>query len=584
MQKLGFACPGCGRRLKVKEELVGRKVKCPHCKAVGRVTQESIGARERVQPSEDVSSAATVPPEPQSLRETQNQIEPPKGATTAPYQPGSKDSEMYKFLGPPQAPDELGRLGPYRVLAVLGAGGMGVVFRALDPQLNRLVALKAMLPSIADAESGKARFLRESQAAAAIKHDHIVSVYQVGEDRGVPFLAMEFLEGEPLDKRLRRERKLPVVEVLRFGREIALGLAAAHKRGLIHRDIKPANLWVEAETGRIKVLDFGLARAAKEASPLTQPGAVVGTPEYMAPEQVQGKDLDDCCDLFSLGCVLYQMSTGQTPFKGTDIISTLMAVATENPRPPRDLEPGMPAALSKLILRLLAKEPGKRPESAKAVAEALQELEERTKDGPKTARPRTSEFAEERPPISRIMGMAGSLRSKKAKSRLGKKWHWPAIVAGILLAGILVAWAGGVFKVKTKNGTIVLDNLPAGAEVLVDGDMVTITSGADGKTMEISVAAAKKHQLQVKIDGFKVFGQEVEVDVGGRRPISVRLEPLPPPADGPVLAPGNLPDGKIPAFYSGIGKWRLEGSELILDSAENSGGWGLGMPHGLTTI
>jgi serine/threonine protein kinase len=177
---------------------------------------------------------------------------------------------MYQFLGPPEAPDELGRLGPYRVLSVLGAGGMGVVFRAEDPQLNRPVALKAMLPTAAGAESGRQRFLREARAAAAIKHDHVVSVYQVGEDRGVPFLAMEFLEGEPLDKRLRREGKLPLAEVLRFGREIALGLAAAHKRGLIHRDSKPANLWLEAETGRIKVLDFGLARAARETSPLTR--------------------------------------------------------------------------------------------------------------------------------------------------------------------------------------------------------------------------------------------------------------------------------------------------------------------------
>src|SRR5262249_53124313 len=328
-----------GKRVRATRALTGKKVKCPHCKAVVRVPPGSPGANEQIQPSEEIASAPTVPPEPQSLRDTQNRIEPPKGATTASYQPGGKDWELVGCLAPPQSPDELGRLGPYRVLAVLGAGGMGVVFRAEDPQLNRLVALKAMLPSMAGAESGRQRFLREARAAAAIKHDHIVSVYQVGEDRGVPFLAMEFLEGEPLDKRLRREGKLPVVDVLRFGREIALGLAAAHKRGLMHRDIKPANLWLEAETGRIKVLDFGLARAAKEASPLTQSGAIVGTPEYMAPEQIQGRDLDERCDLFSLGCVLYRMSTGQTPFTAADMISTLMAVATANPRPPCELEP-----------------------------------------------------------------------------------------------------------------------------------------------------------------------------------------------------------------------------------------------------
>jgi len=278
---------------------------------------------------------------------------------------------MCQILGPPQTPDELGRLGPYRVLAVLGAGGMGVVFRAEDTQLTRLVALKVMLPNIAGAEIGRQRFLREARAAAGIKHDHIVSVYQVGEDRGVPFMAMELLEGEPLEKRLKREGKLPVAEVLRFGREIALGLAAAHNGGLIHRDIKPANLWLEAETGRIKVLDFGLARVAKERAALTQLGAIVGTPEYMAPEQIQGKNLDERCDLFSLGCVLYRMSTGKMPFSGTDMISTLMAVATEQPPPPRKLDPSLPAPLSKLILRMLAKEPEDRYQTPAELLDAL---------------------------------------------------------------------------------------------------------------------------------------------------------------------------------------------------------------------
>ena len=154
---------------------------------------------------------------------------------------------------------------------------MGVVFRAEDPQLLRPVALKAMLPALAVSESARQRFVREAQAAAAIRHDHIVSVYQVGEDRGVPYLAMEFLEGEPIDKRLHRQRKPLTAEVIRVGREIALGLAAAHKRGLVHRDIKPANIWLEAETGRVKILDFGRARAATEGGKLTQLGAIVGT-------------------------------------------------------------------------------------------------------------------------------------------------------------------------------------------------------------------------------------------------------------------------------------------------------------------
>ena len=268
---------------------------------------------------------------------------------------------------------------------------MGVVFQAEDINLKRMVALKAMLPALAVSESARERFLREAVTSAQLDHDHIVHIYQVGEDRGVPYLAMQLLKGESLDTRLQRESRLPVREILRIGREIAEGLAAAHEQGLIHRDIKPANIWLESrsqETGirnrgesstasfrpRVKILDFGLARALSGAVQLTQTGAIVGTPAYMAPEQA-GKTVDHRCDLFSLGCVLYRMSTGQQAFYGADTVSTLLAVATDTPRSPGDLNPDLPPALSALILRLLAKRPEGRPPSARAVIEAIQSIE-----------------------------------------------------------------------------------------------------------------------------------------------------------------------------------------------------------------
>src|SRR5206468_2632183 len=176
-------------------------------------------------------------------------------ATQAEQRP--PDADLYDFLAPPQSADELGRLGPYRILKVLGAGGMGVVYQAEDAGLQRLVALKAMLPALAASGSAKARFLREARAAAAIEHDHIVHIYQVGEDRGVPFLAMQFLQGQPLDERLR-QGELPLGEVLRIGRETAEGLQAAHERGLIHRDIKPANLWLERRPAPLSPLGRGV--------------------------------------------------------------------------------------------------------------------------------------------------------------------------------------------------------------------------------------------------------------------------------------------------------------------------------------
>ena len=204
--------------------------------------------------SEEATVAPPVPNEP-ALENTHAHETLP-----APDPAGECTELVYDFLAPPREPGELGRLGPYQVRKVLGAGGMGVVFLGHDPLLERPVALKAMLPMLAVSPSAKQRFLREARAAAAIKHDHIVTIYQVGEDRGVPFLAMEFLEGESLDDRLKRESRLPVKELLRIGREAAEGLSAAHQRGLIHRDIKPGNIWLEGERGRVKILDFGLAR------------------------------------------------------------------------------------------------------------------------------------------------------------------------------------------------------------------------------------------------------------------------------------------------------------------------------------
>jgi serine/threonine protein kinase len=264
---------------------------------------------------------------------------------------------------------------------------MGVVFLAEDVRLKRLVALKPMRPDVADDDEAGARFLREAQAMAAVKHDHVVTIHQVGEAGGVPFLAMEFLEGESLEERLKHAGKLPLGEVLRIGREVAEGLAAAHARGLIHRHVQPGNIWLEARPGepgasatggRVKILDFGLVRPGADAMHLTQHGVIVGTPAYMAPEQARGETVDPRADLFSRGCVLYRMATGRVPFPGRDVMSVLLALTTEQPKPPQELNPVVSPAANDFILRLLAKEPAARPASARAVAEALVALEEAT--------------------------------------------------------------------------------------------------------------------------------------------------------------------------------------------------------------
>jgi hypothetical protein len=313
-----------------------------------------------------------------------SQLDSTAASPTALDTPSSPiEQEALGLLAPAEAAGEMGRLGPYRVLRVLGYGGMGIVFLAEDPRLRRPVALKAMRSRLCADAAARARFLREGRAAASVEHEHVVAIHHVDEDRGVPYLAMQLLHGETLEERLLREGQPPLAEALRIGREVAAGLAAAHAQGLIHRDIKPANIWLEADDDRVKIVDFGLARAAVENVHLTQTGAIVGTPGYMAPEQARGQSLDARCDLFSLGCVLYRMCYGEAPFAGKDRLSTLLAVVRHHPRPPRPARPEAPPELSHLIMRLLAKDPTRRPPSALEVVAALEEIERATPRPPR---------------------------------------------------------------------------------------------------------------------------------------------------------------------------------------------------------
>ena len=355
---IAFRCSGCHKPLSAKEDQTGKQVRCPSC---GRMSV--------------VPSPAAADPD--------------------------RDVSLTAFLAPPQADNELGRLGGFRILKILGHGGMGVVFQGEDPKLGRQVAIKAMLPKLAGNKVSQERFLREARAAAALEHDHIVPIFSVSEDRGAPFIVMPFLKGEPLDVRLQREPKLPVADILRIGREIAEGLAAAHERGLIHRDIKPANVWLEAPRQRVKILDFGLARATAEKSNLTRLGSIIGSPAYCSPEQAGGEKLDGRTDLWSLGVVLYRLCTGKLPFAGTDVVTMLMAVATEQPKPPAQINAAIPAGLSELVMKLLRKDPKERPASAQEVIAALQAVEsEITLPGvPTTAAVSASPFADLPEPI-----------------------------------------------------------------------------------------------------------------------------------------------------------------------------------------
>jgi serine/threonine protein kinase len=357
---IAFACPRCGRQLQMTDEYAGKTGTCSGCNE--RVPVPSADPSVEVEAESETIPVTIVVPIGSSAPTI-----PPAEVTAAGANP-------LAFLAPPQQSDELGRLGGYRVLKVLGTGGMGMVLLAEDPALRRSVALKVMRPELAGSSS-RQRFLREAQAAAGVEHVNIVAIHQVGEDRGVPFIAMAFLKGESLETRLARDRTVPPAESVRVARQVAEGLAAAHDGGLIHRDIKPANIWLERPSGLVKILDFGLARVSDADVRLTHSGMIVGTPAYMAPEQASGSPLDARTDLFSLGCVLYQMCTGERPFKGRDTISTLLSITSDVPRAVRELNPSVPQPVADFVTRLLAKNPAERPQSARAAADELAAIE-----------------------------------------------------------------------------------------------------------------------------------------------------------------------------------------------------------------
>jgi WD40 repeat protein/serine/threonine protein kinase len=280
------------------------------------------------------------------------------------------DGGRLDFLAPPSRPGSLGRLGHYEVLGVVGRGGMGVVLRAFDDKLRRVVALKVMAPHLAGSASARERFVREGRATAAVTHDNVIAIHAVEDAGPVPFLVMPLIDGLTLQTKLHRGGPLPVGEVVRVGREIAAGLAAAHARGLIHRDVKPTNVLLEAGTERVKITDFGLARGVDDTS-LTHSGVIVGTPEYMSPEQVRLDEVDHRSDLFSLGSLLYALCAGRSPFRAGNTYAVLKRVCEEAPRPLREVNPDVPAWLEAVLARLLAKAPAERFQTAAEVVEAL---------------------------------------------------------------------------------------------------------------------------------------------------------------------------------------------------------------------
>jgi hypothetical protein len=454
------------------------------------------------------------------------------------------------------------RLGRYQLLKLLGEGGMGTVYLAQDTHLDRPVALKVPHFEAADGPRVWERFYREARAAATIRHPHVCPVHDVGEIDGTPYLTMAYVEGKPLSE-FAAERPLTPRQAAVLVRKLALALQEAHQKGVIHRDLKPANVMIDLR-GEPILMDFGLARRTGGGDPrLTLCDAALGTPAYMPPEQVSGHlgATGPASDVYSLGVMLYELVTGRLPFHG-GAKSMLAQVLMDEPPPPSAVRPDLDPRLEAICRKAMAKKVEDRYASMAELAAALTEsLRVRPLDpGPPTAGAQTEDWGIH---VSQMGGFrsVAELRAQLPTGRLrraGRRrlaaWAWP-VSAGVGVAVLLVGlWTVGAFKVKTPEGTIVLQDLPADAEVVVDGEAVTLKAG-NTQLVEIRVAAGKKHRLQVKRAGFKVFAQELEIDAGNRRTISVRLERQ---AAGPAFNGKNL-DG-----WQGLrGYWHVENGAIV---------------------
>ncbi len=279
--------------------------------------------------------------------------------------------EIRGWLDPTDDPQSLGRFAGYEIVGIIGHGGMGIVLKGFEASLHRFVAIKVLAPRLATNGNARHRFAREAQAAAAVRHENVIAIHRVDDWHGLPFLVMPYVGGLSLQKRLDNEGPMTIEQTLCVGLQISAGLAAAHAQGLVHRDIKPANILLEKGVERVTITDFGLARAVDDAS-LTRTGVIAGTPQYMSPEQAEGKPLDSRSDLFSLGSVLYTMATGRAPFRGDGSMDVLNRIVHGSASSMQRADPMIPDWFDSIVQRLHAKLPSDRPQSANEVTSLLE--------------------------------------------------------------------------------------------------------------------------------------------------------------------------------------------------------------------
>lgn len=419
-----------------------------------------------------------------------------------------KAAEVTRLLAPPEDDsDVIGTFGDYQVESLIGVGSTGVVFRAVDRKLNRLVALKILRPSLGRA--ARERFMAEARLAAAIEHQNVVTIYQVGEEEvgglhPIAFIAMQWVAGETLEDRFKKVAFLPEDEVKEIASQIALGLSAAHQKNLIHRDIKPANIWLCEESNRVIILDFGLARIADDDPHMTNTGMLAGTPNFMSPEQTRGQELDGRSDLFSLGCLMYRTSTGKLPFGSSGVLATLQSIQTYTPNPPAMLNPHISDDLSDLVMCLLEKQTANRPENAAQLIEAIK-------------LPRTKwEFI-----AANHQKIEPKSKSLPQRSSGFTAWVSVAILFG-LVASFGYMFAPDIIRIATNQGELIIDSKDKDIkiEILSGGEVIKVIDTKTEQAINIK-AGDYSFQVQDARNGFSVSPSKLTMTRGGEEVVTI---------------------------------------------------------------
>ncbi|MEZ6138716.1 MAG: protein kinase [Pirellulaceae bacterium] len=483
---------------------------CPHCQSrLEQMAAESDqwqDIRDSLQPdreSEEVSSSNGAKQRIDTQRRDRARWKRPNAWT---------ESMAKSLLSPASHPELLGRIGRYDVERLIGSGGMGVVFKAYDTELNRPAAVKLLAPYLASSGSARSRFAREARAAAAVVDDHVVPIHNVETDDEHPFLVMKYIAGGSLQQRIDREGPLEVCEVLRIAMHAAKGLAAAHAQGLIHRDVKPSNILLDEGVDRALLTDFGLARAEDDAC-LTRSGFHPGTPHYMSPEQVRGEAIDGRSDLFSLGCVIYALCTGHPPFRSETSYAVLRRITDDTPRSIREINPNIPAWLERIVMKLLSKSREDRFESAEQIAKALEDCLAHMQHP--TAIPLPAE----------VQALAHTYTTRNSL-KAGLQ-HKPPIAKWVAAAGFgfSIILAGVLIVLELNKGTLTIESEADDVPIrIVQGNEIveelTVTKGSESIRIGEGDYLV---EIDGKFDGIVIDKKLVSLERRGKETVKVRM-------------------------------------------------------------